>query len=329
MRKRWLIGWMGFLLTSVTAHAQVDPHFTQYYAYPQWLNPAFTGLIDGNFRVSANYRSQLPGLYAPMQTQAISAEWVLPRNFSIGATAFKQSSGDAGYQYINSYFSLGYQIHLTNDQVLSSGFQIGVLNRKIDPGKLQFGTQYNPAIGYDPSLPANEVLLYQSATSLDGSLGILYFDGNPHKKWNPYLGVSIYHPNAPANRFLSGADSSKIPIRYSFQGGIRFAAGNRMTLIPHMLYQQQGSADELVAGLVCNYLLETGKELIVGGTYRLGDAIAPTIGIHLNGLTIGFSYDINTSQLKTASSSNGGYELSISFTGQKKLPDTRFICPRL
>ncbi len=27
--------------------AQVDPHFTQYYVYPSWLNPALTGSFDG------------------------------------------------------------------------------------------------------------------------------------------------------------------------------------------------------------------------------------------------------------------------------------------
>jgi len=80
---------------------------------------------------------------------------------------------------------------------------------------------------------------------------------------------------------------------------------------------------------VCNLAIENGKDLILGGTYRVDDAVAPNIGLRFNGLTIGFSYDINVSQLKTASSSSGGYELSVSFTKQKKIPDTRFICPRL
>ncbi len=329
MRKGLIICMLGILLTADNCIAQIDPHFTQYYAYPQWLNPAFTGLIDGNYRVTVNYRNQLPGLYAPVKTQAVSAEFVLPKNFSLGITALKQFSSDAGYQYTNGYFSLGYQIHLTNYKILSSGFQVGIVNRRIDPGKLQFGNQYNPVIGYDPSLPANEVLQYQSATSPDGSLGLLYFDGDPQKKWNPFLGVSLYHPHSPSNHFLSGADTGKISPRYSIHGGTRFTAGSGTAFIPHMLYQQQGKAHEWVAGLVCNLALETGKELIMGGTYRFGDAIAPNIGLHLNGLTIGFSYDFTVSQLSTAASSNGGFELSISFTGQKKIPDTRFICPRL
>lgn len=318
---------MVFSLGRLTA--QVDPHFTQYYAYPVWLNPAFTGLIDGNYRVSANYRQQLPGLYAPMNTQAITADFALPKNFGIGITALKQSSNDAGYRLLNGYVSLSYQAHLGKYQVLSSGFQFGMINRRIDPGKLQFGSQFNPAIGYDPSIPSSEVFAYQSATSIDGSFGLLYFDGDPSKKINPYIGFSLYHPTQPNSRFLSAGDENRIDVRYSFHGGVRLQAGSGLAFIPHLLYQQQGDASELSGGLVCNLKIEEGKDLILGGTYRKDDAIAPNIGLHLNGLTIGFSYDVNVSKLKTASSSNGGYEFSISFTGRKKIPDTKFICPRL
>lgn len=329
MRKLIVIILMGCIFSAGRLAAQVDPHFTQYYAYPVWLNPAFTGLIDGNYRVTANYRQQLPSLYAPMNNQAISADFALPKNFGLGITVLKQSSTDAGYQLLNSYFSLSYQAHLGKYQILSSGFQLGILNRKVDPGKLQFGNQFNPAIGYDPSIPSSEIFAYQSATSVDGSFGLLYFDGDPNKKINPYIGVSLYHPTQPNSRFLSAGDDNRIDLRYSFHAGVRLQMGSRASLIPHILYQQQGDATEMAGGLVCNLKIEEGKDFILGGTYRKDDAIAPNIGLHINGLTIGFSYDVAISKLKTAASSNGGYELSISFTGRKKIPDTKFICPRL
>jgi type IX secretion system PorP/SprF family membrane protein len=194
--------------------------------------------------------------------------------------------------------------------------------------KLQFGNQFNPIIGYDPTLPSNEVFANRSATSMDGSLGLFYFDGDPLKSVNPFVGVSLYHPTQPNNRFLSG-DDNKIPMRYAIHGGVRFKMGSRAELIPHAVFMQQGNANEIAAGMMCNLKIQDGADLLLGGLYRADDAIAPNIGLHFNGLTIGLSYDINTSQLKTASSSKGGYELSISFTNQKKIPDTKFICPRL
>lgn len=318
-----------FVFSVNTLEAQTDAHFTQYYAYPLWLNPALTGVMDGSSRVTVNYRKQLPGIYAPMITQAVTADFALPKNVGLGITVLNQRSPDAGYQNSNAYLSFSYLVHLTRYGILSGGFQVGMINRKIDPGKLQFGNQFNPVIGYDPTMPSNEIFTYRSATSVDGSLGLMYFDGDPNKSYNPFIGVSLYHPTQPVNRFLSGADDNIIPMRYAIHGGIRFLVGKKAELIPHALFLKQGNTDELAGGMVCNLMLEPGKDLILGALYRKDDAVAPSLGLHINGLTIGLSYDVNISKLKTASSSNGGYELSISFTSKKKIPDTRFICPRL
>ncbi len=38
-------------------HAQVDPHFSQYFIQPMSLNPALTGAIEGDYRVSAVWRT--------------------------------------------------------------------------------------------------------------------------------------------------------------------------------------------------------------------------------------------------------------------------------
>jgi len=329
MRKGFVFLLMNLLVGLCRLQAQVDPHFTQYYAYPLWLNPALTAVIDGDYRVGINYRQQLPGLYAPMITKGITADISLPKNFGLGITLLNQSSSDAGYAYTTGYLSLSYQVHLSQYKILSAGFQAGMLNRKIDPGKLQFGNQFNPIIGYDPSMPSNEIFSYRSATSMDGSIGLMYFDGDPLKSVNPFIGASLYHPTQPNNRFLSGADDNKIPMRYAVHGGIRFQMGSRAELIPHAVFLSQGNTNEIAGGLVCNLKVQQGTDLVLGSLYRVDDAIAPSIGLHFNGLTIGLSYDINISQLKTASGSNGGYELSISFTNQKKIPDTKFICPRL
>ena len=49
---------VAFLHQSV---AQTDPHFTQNYTYPMYINPALTGGSDGEYRVSSIYRSQWGG----------------------------------------------------------------------------------------------------------------------------------------------------------------------------------------------------------------------------------------------------------------------------
>lgn len=309
--------------------AQVDAHFTQYYAYPLWLNPAFTGAIDGSYRLSANYRKQWPSSNAALTAQAISADVALPGNFGIGLTLFNQKTGDGSYQYNTGYVSLSYTVRLAEYKMLSAGFQAGMLNRRLDRNKLQFGNQFNPLMGFDPTLPSNENFAGGSATSLDGSIGLLYFDASPNKTINPFIGASLYHPSEPGNQFINNGESNKIPARYVVHGGMRMKLNERVDLLPNALYTGQGKASEIAAGLSVNMRIDAAKELVAGAMYRVNDALAPNIGLFINGLMIGFSYDINMSQMKTVSSSNGGYELSVSFTKPRKIPDTRFICPRL
>ena len=57
MRKGLLI-MITACLGSLSIKAQVDPHFSQYYVYPAWLNPALTGAFDGDYRIAGIYRSQ-------------------------------------------------------------------------------------------------------------------------------------------------------------------------------------------------------------------------------------------------------------------------------
>jgi type IX secretion system PorP/SprF family membrane protein len=317
------------LVTVSKIQAQVDPHFTQYYAYPVWLNPALTGAIDGEWRITGNYRKQLPAALDPYTTQGLTMDIALPSGFGVGLTLLNQTAVSSSYQYTSGYFSLSYLAQLSEYKMLSAGFQLGMLNRRIDPNKFQFGNQFNPVIGYDPSLPNNEIFAYRSASSVDGGVGLMYFDADPSKKYNPFIGVSLFHPTQPVNRFLSGSDDSKIPMRYLIHGGVRLQLSEKADLIPHAAYIRQGKADETIAGFTLNLKLEKEKELILGSVYRLNDAVAPSLGLRFGSLMVGLSYDISVSQYKTVASSNSGYELSVSFVHKKKTKDTRFIWSRL
>jgi len=319
---------LGFIICATIVKAQIDPHFTQYYASPMWLNPAMTGVIDGNYRATANSRNQWSSVATPLVTNGISLDAALPNNFGIGLMVLNQTAGDGGYNYTNSYLSLSYQVHLSEYKRLSGGFQLGFIYRGVDPTKLKFGNQFNPLVGYDPSLPSNEIFSKTSAYTLDGSVGVMYYDGDPNKKINPFVGVSLYHPTQPTDKFLQ-ASNSFIPIRYSFHAGTRISVSDLVQLTPHVVYEMQGAASELAGGLYMNYTLDYTKDLIAGVMYRNHDAIAPNIGINLNGFIVGLSYDINISSLNTASQYRGAYEISISYVHRKKIPATKFICPRL
>ena len=58
MKRAGLLTMCLLLMAVVQAVAQTDPHFTQNYTFPMYINPALTGSTDGEYRVSAIYRSQ-------------------------------------------------------------------------------------------------------------------------------------------------------------------------------------------------------------------------------------------------------------------------------
>ena len=48
-----------FVLTLVVLRASAqDPHFSQFYMAPMYLNPAMVGAFDGNYRLSGLFRGQ-------------------------------------------------------------------------------------------------------------------------------------------------------------------------------------------------------------------------------------------------------------------------------
>ncbi|RYE57530.1 MAG: type IX secretion system membrane protein PorP/SprF, partial [Sphingobacteriales bacterium] len=51
-----------------------DPRFSQYFAAPLALNPAYTGYFDGIYRVAINTRKQWGNLGDPYNTHSISGD---------------------------------------------------------------------------------------------------------------------------------------------------------------------------------------------------------------------------------------------------------------
>src|SRR5687767_10858457 len=94
-----------FFLLITTAgklSAQVDPHFSQYYAFPLWLNPGMAGVMDGDFRVSGIYRNQWNNVMTPFTTSGLSADVATGKGLNFGVDFMSQSAGDAGYKYVTA-----------------------------------------------------------------------------------------------------------------------------------------------------------------------------------------------------------------------------------
>jgi hypothetical protein len=73
-----------FCTLSVLATKAQDPHFSQFFASPLTLNPAFTGKFDGLWRLAANHRDQWPSIPKAYVTSTASLDFpILKRKFPI------------------------------------------------------------------------------------------------------------------------------------------------------------------------------------------------------------------------------------------------------
>lgn len=309
---------------SIVTKAQVDPHFTQYYMYPLWLNPALTGAMDGDYRVNANYRNQWAGI-APFSTVAVSGDMTTDKNINIGANILNQTAGDAGYNYFTGYASLAYtgiKFGKNGEHHVNVGFQAGWIERRVDPTKFQF---------YDQTV--TETLTSNAGSYFDLGVGALYYDGSTDKKANWYGGFSIGHINKPTDAFVShSTEKYEVPLRYTVHGGVRISLNENFNLVPNALWMKQGTAEEKMLGLYGELKANETTDVLFGANMRFSDAIAPFIGVYYNNFTFGLSYDVNTTSLGTyAPGGANSFELSMSYIIKRKrsFDAGYFKCPRI
>jgi type IX secretion system PorP/SprF family membrane protein len=314
-----------------TVHAQVDPHFSQYYVYPSWLNPALTGAFDGSYRVSGVYRSQW-GSISPFKTYGLSADFTTDKNLNYGASILHQEAGNGGYQYTTAYANVAYtgvKFGTGDFQRVTFGFQGGVIQRRFNMSKMTWGDQWNPVTGYNPNTQTRDVLNRTSASSLDLGAGALYFDATPGKKANLYAGISASHLTQPDDKFSAQSDA-KLPVRWTAHAGVRLNLSDELSLTPNALYLKQGTAEEKMIGAYAQ-LKATSVDVLVGANYRFKDAVSPYVGFTYRNMVLGASYDVNTSDLGKMVNGANSFEISLTFFGRKtaKTPEAEFICPAL
>jgi type IX secretion system PorP/SprF family membrane protein len=295
--------------------AQIDPHFSQIYAYPLGLNPALTGAFDGDVRFTANFKDQWTGITNGYQTGAVSADYKATEKVSLGLNLINQVAGSANFNYFAAYGTFGYAVTISGDgaKKLHFGVQAGFIDRSFDPGLLQFDNQYNPLIGYDPNIASGENFLTTDAFIFDSGAGIYYDDTNTDDKVKLFGGASIYHINGAPDPFAAAGTKTVLPVRYNIHGGITITASETFDITPNIIYIRQQQNQIRAVDVYAAIKSTNGNSLILGAMYRLDDAVVARFGYQINSTVIGISYDINTSPLNTVTNGQGGLELSLNY----------------
>src|SRR6187551_2525504 len=190
----------GTVFFSLIVKAQ-DPHFSQFFASPLTLNPAFTGKFDGQFRLAANHRDQWPSIPKAYVTTSASVDFSILKNkvpegdvFGIGFSGLSDQSADAALKLNYGSMSLSYHKALDENgyNTIGAGFQATYSSAILDFSKLTFEDQLtqNGFTGTTSETLSNG----NNQNYVDVNAGILY-SGSSNGSNNYYLGASVYHIN--------------------------------------------------------------------------------------------------------------------------------------
>ncbi len=294
-----------------------DAHLSQYDMSPVWLNPAQTGM-DKNlkFRAGNQSRSQWVSSTAKYINNVFAYDMPLDAHWGVGGYI----SDDDAAKMLNVFkfvLSASYQITNDNDKhYLAGGLQVGMIYKNIDENRMIFDNQWNDGV-FDDDLPSGESLEKYHEILPEVNVGMYYKFKNGIKKYKPYAGFSIFHATNPRENF-TGAEKANLPMRFQFNAGSKFLINDKLTLEPMALYMRQRTAYELIGGTKGYYNFNDDLQLIMGGYYRLHDAVIILAGIKYKNLIFQSSYDINISDLSAYTNRHGGFEFSIIFISKQK-----------
>lgn len=314
-----------------------DIHYSQFNSSPQNLNPAQTGVFDGDWRFVGNHRSQWSAIPVPYKTYSIAADTRLKKKIKgglpgLGILINTDKAGDSKFSTTQLAFSANYIKQLTDDSThfISVGVQPGFTTKSFNTNALTFDSQYN-GDAYDPSLGSGETFDKNRISYFDMGAGANYLWRKSNRKQAGF-GFGMLHLNKAKQSFFSDGDI-RLDIKTTVNGIYQFPVAAQIDLLPSVLYQKQGKYKETVLGLFGKYYLQPvgglTTALSVGAFYRVKDAVIAKVNMEYRNFNVGLSYDINSSKLIEATNRKGGFEVSIIYIFKKEVPFVakKRVCP--
>lgn len=317
-----VIVFIALFITNLQLIAQ-DLNFSQYFNTPLLTNPANTGFApDYDYRGGINYRNKWGvAQNNPYKTMSAWGDAQLMGNkllngwVGVGASLITDVAGTGNLKSTKGNISFAYHQVISDNSLLSGGFGVGIVQKRVDFSKLTFDNQWNGSF-FDINIPSGETFATNAVNYLDLSLGLNY-------AWfasdNFYLnmGVSLQHFNRPRESFFASNVDARVAQRSNIFANASIKLNDFWIINPNIYYSQMAKTTELVGGFrAFRNLSDDGMhQLILGMYYRNGDAAIPMVGLQAGGMQILVNYDATINSASTFNQTRGAYELSITFNG--------------
>jgi type IX secretion system PorP/SprF family membrane protein len=326
------------VFTKIEVFAQQDPYITHYAFNRMLYNPAAAGagqrycLTALTHYQYTGYEDRTPELYdASKVEEPVRSVGPKTQMFSFSAPITKY--GGLGIGFIND--KLGYEssthvkidaagrIPLASGATIALGFEANLLQKGIEGGRLK------PLALGDPSIPTTTV---KDMHPVFGA-GVYYSDPmeSSVSNRNLWVGLSVLNLNSPTFQFSTPGGNSitySTPERHiHLMGGITmidFLGNPNLKFHPSAKFKRAGVNQIDLTGLV-----EYQDKLWGGLAYRsTSDALSILLGYSgfkgkLQGLRVGYSYDLTLSRILNVSS--GSHELQLNYCFDIKIDPPKKI----
>ena len=292
MKKFLLFIWIVFC-TVAKVCAQYDVHYTHYWNMLNFYNPAGAGATD-KLHAYAAYSNQMSGFSNNPKSMLLNVDAPLSMFRGYHAAGIGVINDEIG-AFTNQHLYLNYAfgIKLFGGNLIFGG-QLGLVNAKIDPGKLTFGEDNN-----DPAFPTSAA----DGNKIDFGAGLLF----RHKKF--YAGLSALHINAPLIE-IGEKNQMQIDPFFNFTAGGNIPLKNTLiTIQPSMQLMTDLVSWRTDITLRGSYTYK--EKLFFGGaTYSYDTSVAMFLGMEIMNITISYGYELFTSGI---GAENGSHDIFLGY----------------
>lgn len=313
-----------------------DLHYSQFYNSPLNVNPALTGIFNGDKRITGSVRDQWRFVPVPWFTFSGAFDMkYYPQDseksfWGFGANFNYDRQGDSRINLSTLNLSASYNYILNPSNVLTGGLLVGVSTRGFDTQDLTWDKQWNGDT-FDAGAGSGEAFDATRVNFLETAGGVNY-RWQKTERTKIDLGVGVFHLIEPSVSYYDG-DEEKLPRRFNVMALGNFQLLDGLDLQLHGLHQRQEEYDETIVGALGKIYINQarGKETQVhlGFGYRTSGSLIPTFAIEYRSIYASFSYDADITDFNDLGDSNrGGPEFHVRYIITNVKPLSKFkVCP--
>lgn len=298
-----------------------DLHLSQFYTNKMNLNPAFSGHYEGEYQFSGNYRNQWRETGTSLNTIFLAFDkhfYVYSDELNVGIL-FNDDQFAGFNQKTNKFLLNASYTKKLGPNKVSAGVQMGVVLRSTDFSSQTFPNQWVYLNGtFDQNVQNGETSLAANQAFFDANMGVTWT--RKFNNFTPTIGFSIFHINKPKDTY-NEVYIERLRMRKAFFAQADWRLRNNISMEPKVLYMWTTMTQDLVVGSTVKKHLNAKlvKNIYAGVLMRTGfgrniDAVFPTIGFNIQRFDLGFSYDINVSEISQYNSSKSSLEWSLVYT---------------